>query len=102
MQIIPACKSQCKSKNSWDNSVLFILIDQVIATSQNKWKEGWVKSAENWEQIWINSALKFKCSTKWLKIKCQSDKGKNKGKKEREKKFLQALVGRKKLHAAQM
>ena len=71
MQIVPACKSQGKSKNSWDNSVLFILTDQVIATSQNKWKEGLIKSAENWKQIWINSALKFKCSTKWLKIKCQ-------------------------------
>ena len=39
MQIVPACKSQGKSKNSWDNSVLFILTDQVIATSQKKWKE---------------------------------------------------------------
>ena len=60
MQIVPACKSQCKSENSWDNSVLFILTDQVIATSQNKWKEGIIKSAESW----INLALKFKCSTK--------------------------------------
>ena len=66
MEIVPACKSQCKSKNR-DNSALFLLTDQVIANSQNKWKEGWIKSAENWKQNWINSALKFKCSSKWLK-----------------------------------
>ena len=30
---------KCKSKNS-DNSALFMLTDQFITTSQNKWKEG--------------------------------------------------------------
>ena len=30
---------QCKSKNR-NNSALFILTDQLITTSQNKWKEG--------------------------------------------------------------
>ena len=30
---------QCKSKNR-DKSALFILTDQLITTSQNKWKEG--------------------------------------------------------------
>ena len=52
-----------------------LLTDQLITTSQNKWKEGWIKLAENWKQIWINSALKwFIYQTKWLKIKCQSRK----------------------------
>ena len=45
MHVQPKCKSykhvnpQCKSKNR-DNSALFILTDQLITTSQNKWKEG--------------------------------------------------------------
>ena len=34
---------------------------QLITTSQNKWKEGWIKSDEKWKQTWINSALKFIC-----------------------------------------
>ena len=29
---------QCKSKNG-DNSAIFIITDQLITTSQNKWKE---------------------------------------------------------------
>ena len=36
--------------------------NQLTTTSQNKWKEGWIKSDENWKQTWINSALNFICS----------------------------------------
>ena len=59
--MVQACNSgpQCKSKNR-NNSALFILTDQLITTSQNKWKEG-IKSAEQRKQIWINSVLKFVC-----------------------------------------
>ena len=45
MHVQPKCKSykhvnpQCKSKNR-DNSALLIPTDQLITTSQNKWKEG--------------------------------------------------------------
>ena len=39
-------------------SALFILTDQLITTSQNKRKEGGIKSAEQRKQIWINSVLK--------------------------------------------
>ena len=68
----PECKSYRHVNRNVNRktgtTALFILTDQVIAVSQNKWKEGWIKSAENWKQIWINLALKFKCSAKWLKI----------------------------------
>ena len=44
-----------------DNSLLFILTNQLITTSQNKCKEGWIKSAEQRKQTWINAAVKFTC-----------------------------------------
>ena len=68
MDINRICKpyklvNQCKLKNR-GITVLYLYYskNQLTTTSQNKWKEGWIKSDENWKQTWINSALNFICS----------------------------------------